>query len=152
MPGALLAQTPAPAAPQRILQEQAYKQRVIQWWQTRAPTYDSRASFHPKLAKELVRRAQLVPGHRALDIASGTGKHLWESMHTVLPFSQCEHAGFVALDAARRVGPSGKVVAQDISGSMLAEVRSIHLSHEGTAMSCFPSCRLRSSPCQALPT
>ena len=67
--------TPAPgtAAPRRILQEQAYKQRITQWWQTRAPSYDSRASFHPWLATELVRQASLEPGHHVLDVASGTG-------------------------------------------------------------------------------
>ncbi len=50
-----------------------------------------------------VDRANLQPGERVLDLASGTG--------------------LCALDAAHRVGPEGAVVGLDLTDSMLAKVR-----------------------------
>ncbi len=56
-------------------------------------------SFIPSLLSA----AQIVPGHRVLDVATGTGA--------------------AAEAAARQVGPSGEVIAGDVSGTMLDVAR-----------------------------
>lgn len=57
-------------------------------------------SFGQRLSASMVRLAAIQPGQRVLDIATGYGEP--------------------ALTAARRVGPTGQVVATDISPEMLA--------------------------------
>ena len=91
--------------PQRILKPDGYKQRIQRMWEGRGSKYDSSDTFHQSLAEQLVKRASLQRGSTVLDVASGTG--------------------MVALPAAESVGSSGKVVAVDISSSMLAEVRDL---------------------------
>lgn len=86
----------------RILQPESYKQRIRGMWEGRGADYDSSDTFHRSLAEQLVDRAGLQVGHTVLDLATGTG--------------------MVALPAAEKVGLEGRVVAVDISTSMLAEV------------------------------
>jgi demethylmenaquinone methyltransferase/2-methoxy-6-polyprenyl-1,4-benzoquinol methylase len=57
----------------------------------------------PRWRRRLVDAARLVPGGRALDVASGTGK--------------------VAADLHRRVGPTGHVLGVDISPGMIDVAR-----------------------------
>ncbi|GGK69657.1 hypothetical protein Ppa06_37110 [Planomonospora parontospora subsp. parontospora] len=72
-----------------------------------AAHFDSRAAayarddWHVRYAERLVELAGLVPTSRVLDAATGTG--------------------FAAMAAARAVGPTGEVVAVDISAGMLAQ-------------------------------
>ncbi len=88
---------------ERILDPDGYKQRLGQMWRSRAPNYDFQNDFHPPLCEQLVSLAELRPGTmRILDVASGTG--------------------FVALSAARALGPDGLIVANDISEPMLTQV------------------------------
>ncbi len=68
----------------------------------RAPRYD-RDDVHHRVASRLIEGANLEPGCRVLDVATGTG--------------------LAALMAARRVGASGEVIGVDISRGMLAEAR-----------------------------
>lgn len=86
----------------RILQPERYKQRICGMWEGRGPDHDSSDTFHRSLAEQLVDRAGLQAGHTVLDVATGTG--------------------MVALPAAEKVGSEGRVVAVEISTSMLAEV------------------------------
>jgi ubiquinone/menaquinone biosynthesis C-methylase UbiE len=67
----------------------------------RAADY-GRSDWHRNYAEQLVAASPLVPGSHVLDVAAGTG--------------------FVAREAAARVGPSGSVTAVDISEGMLAEL------------------------------
>lgn len=67
-----------------------------------AASYD-RMGFLTETALHLVRCAQLRPGERVLDVATGTGT--------------------VALAAAERVGPSGTVTGVDLAESMLKVAR-----------------------------
>ena len=55
------------------------------------------------VSDRLVQRADLQPGHRVLDVATGIGEP--------------------AITAARRVGPEGRVVAVDLAPEMLAIAR-----------------------------
>ena len=87
---------------ERILDPDGYKVRLGQMWRSRAPKYDFQNDFHPPLCEHLVSLAELTPSMRVLDVASGTG--------------------FVALSAARALGPEGVVVANDISEPMLMQV------------------------------
>ena len=88
---------------ERILDPDGYKQRLEQMWRSRAPKYDFQNDFHPPLCEQLVSLADLGPSTtKVLDVASGTG--------------------FVALAAARALGPDGVVVANDISEPMLTQV------------------------------
>ena len=74
-------------------------------FRSRAPNYDFQNEFHPPLCEQLVSLAELGPSTmKLLDVASGTG--------------------FVALSAARALGPDGVVVANDISEAMLTQVGS----------------------------
>lgn len=61
-------------------------------------------------AEETVRRIGLEPGQRALEIGAGTG--------------------FIALEAARAVGPEGQVVALDVEPRMLERLRQRTLVEE----------------------
>lgn len=62
----------------------------------------------PRWRRRLVTAAQLRPGMRALDVATGTGA--------------------VARDLARSVGPAGSVLGIDLSGAMIARAA----AHPGT--------------------
>jgi SAM-dependent methyltransferase len=74
-----------------------------------AASFDARAStynqneWHRHVADALVAHCQLRPGDTVLDAGTGTG--------------------FVAVAAARAVGPQGNVVAVDLSAGMLAVAR-----------------------------
>jgi demethylmenaquinone methyltransferase / 2-methoxy-6-polyprenyl-1,4-benzoquinol methylase len=61
------------------------------------------AGLHHRWRERAADLAALRPGDRALDVATGTGD--------------------LALELARRVGPSGEVVASDFSEGMLAQAR-----------------------------
>jgi ubiquinone/menaquinone biosynthesis C-methylase UbiE len=89
----------------RILQEEAYRERVTTFWNNRARTYDANDTFHPPLASYVVDFADLRPGMAVLDVATGTGT-----------------VAFAALD---RIGSVGKVIGVDISESMVDKVRPI---------------------------
>ena len=67
--------------------ETEYKDRLVSNFQQRSESYDDNNSLHPPLCRELVRRAKLKPGETVLDAACGTG--------------------YISLQAARLVGPSG---------------------------------------------
>ena len=58
---------------------------------------------HPAIVRRLLDGLPIAAGARVLDVATGTG--------------------LVALEAARRVGPTGAVVGIDIAEGMLAEAR-----------------------------
>ena len=66
----------------------------------RSATYDQ-AEIHHRVVAILVAGAAIEPGHRVLDVATGTG--------------------LLAFEAAKRVGPTGSVLGVDISEGMLAE-------------------------------
>ncbi len=68
----------------------------------RGASYDQ-AEVHHRVAAILAAGADIGPGHRVLDVATGTG--------------------LLAFEAARRVGPAGSVLGVDISEGMLAEAR-----------------------------
>ena len=75
---------------------------VANYFDRRSATYDA-GEFHPRLTARLIEAADLQEGQTVLDVATGTG--------------------LVAIEAARRVGVSGGVVAIDISPQMLARAR-----------------------------
>ncbi|KAK9828128.1 hypothetical protein WJX81_008199 [Elliptochloris bilobata] len=87
----------------RILDPDNYKARVVAMFDGRSSSYDTNSVFHPRLAAGTVDRANLQPGERVLDLASGTG--------------------LCALDAAQRVGPKGSVLGVDLTDTMLAVAR-----------------------------
>lgn len=66
----------------------------------RGATYD-RDQIHHHVVSLLVAGAEILSGFRVLDIATGTG--------------------LLAIEAAQKVGPTGKVLGIDISKGMLAE-------------------------------
>ena len=66
----------------------------------RGATYDQ-AEIHHRIVAILAAGADMAPGLRVLDVATGTG--------------------LLAFEAARRVGPAGRVVGVDVSDGMLAE-------------------------------
>ena len=68
----------------------------------RGSTYDDDPT-HQRIATLLLEPFEFAPGEHVLDLATGTGR--------------------VALKIARRVGPSGRVVALDTSMGMLATAR-----------------------------
>ena len=83
-----------------------YQQRVAGTYGARAANYEItpvNSDWHRRIAALLVKRAQLTPGQRVLDIATGTG--------------------LVAFDAAEHVGPEGHVLGVDITPEMLEQAR-----------------------------
>ncbi|AFY88375.1 class I SAM-dependent methyltransferase [Chroococcidiopsis thermalis] len=77
-----------------------YKQQIITDFNSRT-NYDN--EFRHRFAKPLIELAQLKPGQRVLDVATGTG--------------------IVAIAAAKIVGDAGYVLGVDISTGMLAQAR-----------------------------
>jgi ubiquinone/menaquinone biosynthesis C-methylase UbiE len=80
---------------------------VAAYFDRRSTTYDT-GDFHPRLTARLIEAAGLQEGQTVLDVATGTG--------------------LVAIEAARRVGATGRVLGIDISPQMLARAR--HKIHE----------------------
>lgn len=80
------------------------RRRHVQWYDCVAETYDNHPlPLSPRLAEVLVQHADVFEGARVLDVGTGTGN--------------------VAIAAARRVGPAGRVTAIDLSPAMLACAR-----------------------------
>ena len=98
-----LRHVPKPCLERCQANQDGYKQRLRQFWQQRAPTYDKGNSFHPPLCEQLVALASLSAAARVLDVATGTGT--------------------VAFAAARVLGSTASITAVDISEPMLAQVR-----------------------------
>ena len=87
-------------------QSEQYRQLVLDEWTDEA-TLAAWRKWHPKttiqlqaMTDALLEAAQVQPGLRVLDLASGSGQP--------------------ALDLARAVGPAGHVTATDLSAGMLA--------------------------------
>ena len=78
---------------------QRFKHSMERYYSERSATYDHEGEFHPKMADLIVDLAKLRPGHRVLDMCTGTGQ--------------------VAIRAARRVGTAGRVLGIDFSLPML---------------------------------
>ncbi len=81
-----------------------YKQAIARIYGARARSYDhsgENAAWHLRLCDTLMSRTALQEGELVLDLATGSGT--------------------IALEAARRVGPNGRVVAVDLAPEMLAE-------------------------------
>ncbi|EMC97088.1 hypothetical protein BAUCODRAFT_32834 [Baudoinia panamericana UAMH 10762] len=74
----------------------------------RAIRYDN--SWHPRFARHMVELARIHSGERVLDLACGTG--------------------LVTYPAANAVGPTGSVVAVDISTGMLAQAKAKQADHK----------------------
>ena len=82
-----------------------FKQEIAEAYDLRQSSYDlgKAGTWHYDLACRLVERANLQLGDKVLDLATGTG--------------------MVALEAAQKVGASGKVIGVDISSGLLAVAR-----------------------------
>ncbi len=80
-----------------------YKQQVVDFFNART-AYDAEGNSHPQEAKRLLEYVPIKSGQIILDLATGTG--------------------LVAIDAAKKVAPSGSVIGVDISSGMLAQARS----------------------------
>lgn len=78
-----------------------YKELVQQKFDARTE-YDKNNNHHPKVAAELVARANLQQGWSVLDVACGTG--------------------LVTYLAAAEVGPTGSVQGVDLSPGMITQV------------------------------
>jgi cyclopropane fatty-acyl-phospholipid synthase-like methyltransferase len=72
-------------------------------WESAAPGWAKWEATFASATDALIDMADIRPGMRVLDLACGAGSQ--------------------TIQAARRVGPNGKVVASDISGTMLEHVR-----------------------------
>jgi arsenite methyltransferase len=86
-----------------------YKQQVIDFFNSRT-AYDAEGDSHPKEAQRLLSYAPLKSGQTVLDIATGTG--------------------LVAIDAAKKVAPTGWVIGVDMSLGMLSQAKS-KMSEQG---------------------
>jgi ubiquinone/menaquinone biosynthesis C-methylase UbiE len=75
---------------------------VAAYFDRRSTTYDT-SDFHRRLTARLIEEAGIKEGQTVLDVATGTG--------------------LIAIEAARRVGASGRVIGIDISPQMLAQAR-----------------------------
>ncbi len=81
-----------------------HKQRVAAVFNLVSAAYDNEAMrFFPFCADRLVARLQLAPGQKVLDVATGTG--------------------VVAVAAAQRVAPAGRVIAIDLAEDMLDQAQ-----------------------------
>ncbi|MCJ1291121.1 hypothetical protein MMC34_002664 [Xylographa carneopallida] len=89
----------------------AHHYSVAQIYDARSEQYDT--PCHTRIAADFVDWAGLRPGDSVLDLAAGTG--------------------LVAIPAARKVGPSGRVVAVDISDGMM-DVGRRKAAEEGLAV------------------
>jgi ubiquinone/menaquinone biosynthesis C-methylase UbiE len=80
------------------------KERIRRQWQTIAPAWDRwtpvLSDWLAPVTDAMVRAAAIAPGQRVLDVAAGAGEP--------------------ALTIAQRVGPTGSVVATDLSDAILA--------------------------------
>lgn len=79
-----------------------FKQGVAQYFDQRT-NYDNESDFHPRIAQRLLDYAQLQPGDKVLDVATGTG--------------------LVAIAAAQQVAPNGWVMGVDLSEGMLSQAK-----------------------------
>ena len=75
--------------------------RIARIYDERSAGYDD--SFHPRLAEDFIKWAEIQPGQNMLDLCCGTG--------------------LVSLSAKEIIGPSGRVIGVDISDKMLDEGR-----------------------------
>lgn len=75
-----------------------YKQQIADLYSSRSAGYDNGA-WHPRIAHRLVKYADIQPGQKVLDLATGTG--------------------MVAIEAAQIVGDEGYVIGIDISTGMV---------------------------------
>lgn len=80
--------------------EQKYKQTVISFFDKRT-NYDN--SITVQRALPLLETVELQPGHKVLDVATGTG--------------------IIAIAAAKAVGPTGSVIGIDFSEGMLQQAQ-----------------------------
>ena len=79
-----------------------YKQEIADLYSKRSETYDN-SDWHLQIAHRLVEYAQINPGQKVLDLATGTG--------------------MAAIKAASLVGDRGSVVGIDIAPGMLNQAR-----------------------------
>ena len=79
-----------------------YKQQIADLYSGRSAGYDNGA-WHPRIAHRLVELADIQPGQKVLDLATGTG--------------------MVAIEAAQIVGNEGKVIGIDIATGMIDRSR-----------------------------
>ncbi|MCJ1283275.1 hypothetical protein MMC26_002603 [Xylographa opegraphella] len=80
-----------------VKMQHTHQASVAQIYDARSEQYDN--AFHAHIAADFVEWANLRTGDSVLDLAAGTG--------------------LVAVPAARKVGPGGRVVAVDISDGMM---------------------------------
>ncbi len=78
-----------------------YKQQIADLYSGRSDNYDN-GEWHPRIAHRLVKLADIQPGYKVLDIATGTG--------------------IVAIEAAQIVGNEGYVIGIDIATGMVVGV------------------------------
>ncbi len=79
-----------------------YKQKVINFFDSRI-SYDTEGEQHPREAKKLLASVEVRSGQTILDIATGTG--------------------LLAIPAAQKVAPTGRVIGVDFSKGMLSQAR-----------------------------
>ena len=79
-----------------------YKQQIADLYSGRSAGYDNGA-WHPRIAHRLVEYANIQPGQKVLDLATGTG--------------------MVAIEAAQIVGEEGHVIGIDIAAGMVELAR-----------------------------
>jgi ubiquinone/menaquinone biosynthesis C-methylase UbiE len=79
-----------------------YKQQIADLYSGRSAGYDNGA-WHPRIAHRLVELADIQPGQKVLDLATGTG--------------------MVAIEAAQIVGEEGYVIGIDIATGMVELAR-----------------------------
>ncbi len=79
-----------------------YKQEIADLYNQRSETYDN-SDWHLQIAHRLVEHAQIHPGHKVLDLGTGTG--------------------MAAIKAASLVGDRGSVIGIDIASQMLQQAR-----------------------------
>jgi ubiquinone/menaquinone biosynthesis C-methylase UbiE len=80
-----------------------YKQQVIEFYSSRTNYDHEEGTQHPREANLLLESVPIQPGHKILDIATGTG--------------------LVAIPAAEKVGKQGYVIGVDMTPVMLQQAR-----------------------------